>query len=260
MSPQISPRTLLEAFLPFEGSVGLAVIYQTANHLDIEDQPIRLALRRLIASGDIQQHGRGRAGVIELSPKGRNRIAIDRIALQLAFAQDAGDAVWDGNWHLLAFSAPETKRPMRDAFRREMNALGAAPISTSLYVSPHDLGALLSPDVAPYLVIAIASTLTIRGLTDPRDIVEALWPAQETLRHYHALDSFLTTDPPKIDPLARQLLLSEALEAALRPDPLVPTELRRAPWPPSDIRTKWANEWNRAMAAESRSPIYAGWL
>ncbi|MGO1306632.1 MAG: PaaX family transcriptional regulator [Microbacterium gubbeenense] len=260
MTSHISPRTLLEALLPFDGDASLGVVYDTANLVHIKDQPVRLALRRLIAAGDIVQVGRGRGGTIALTSSGRARLSRDRVGLQLAFSQDSDLAGWDGNWHLLALGAPESERAIRDAFRRDVQALGAASISTGLYLTPHDVAPLLPEQVGRYLVTATATTMSVRGMTEPRAITEALWPAHDTVTSYTALDAALDADDDETDPLARQLFLAGALDAALRNDPLVPPELRRTPWPPTEIRRRWLTHWHDAISSAEGPQVYQGWL
>lgn len=260
MTGQISPRTLIEAFLPFQGEVDLGRIYDTANEVGIEDQPVRLTIRRLVSVGDIEQRGRGRAGYIELTEAGRARLSGDRIAVQFVFAQDAGRAPWDGLWRLLGISAPESQRAVRDAFRRDIVSLGAVSCSTGLYVTPHDLTPLLSPEVGPYLVAAVAEKLTVRGLTDPREIVESLWPAQRTIDGYASLARALDAAPEGASSLARQLRLADVLEGALRNDPLIPSELRAGPWGPARLRRRWLECWDQVRDRTDTSPIFQGWL
>lgn len=168
MTPQISPRTVVEAFLPTCGTVPLSIIYDTANAAGLSDQPVRLMIRRLIAAGDVSQEGRGRAG-----------------------------------------------------------ALG----------------------------------LNLRGLTDPTAIADALWPAPPILRAYEGVTQALHAD--KADALApivvRQLRLADALERAIRDDPLIPPELREGPWEPAQIRAKWSRQWNQLTAAAEGDQIIRGW-
>lgn len=260
MTGQISPRTLIEAFLPFQGEADLGRIYDTANEVGIEDQPVRLAIRRLISAGDIEQRGRGRSGRIELTEGGRTRLSRDRVAVQLVFAQDAGQAAWDGLWWLLGISAPESQRAVRDAFRRDIVNLGAASCSTGLYVTPHDLTPLLSPDVRPHLVAAAAERIMVRGLTEPKEIVESLWPAQRTIDDYARLARELDTAPEGAKSLAWQLRLVDALEGALRHDPLIPSELRAGQWTPAQLRRRWLDCWRQARGRTDTSPIFQGWL
>lgn len=260
MTPRISPRTVIEAFLPLTGGAPLADLYDTANLAGLADQPVRLAIRRLVASGDAEQTGRGRSGTLHLTSTGRRRLARDRQSLALAFAQDAGDAPWDGRWRLIAVTTPERERAVRDMLRRGLQELGAVAISTGLYVSPHDLVTDLPAEVRPYTSTATADDLDVRGASDPRGIAEALWPSQPTITAYSTLDQALDRDASDTGAPAvvRMLVLADALEVAMRDDPLLPLELRGAPWPPSTTRAAWAHRWE-ALSKESPSHVYPGW-
>lgn len=260
MTRQIAPRTVIEAFLPVSGEALLADIYDTANLAGIADQPVRLAIRRLIASGDAEQHGRGRAGTLSLTSAGRHRLQRDRQSLALAFAQDAGDAPWDGRWRLIAVSIPERDRTVRDTLRRELCDLGAVAISTGLYVSPHDLIDALRVDAGPYLSTATTADLAIQGTTDPLAIAETLWPHDHTVTAYTAIDEALRQDAADTTTpdVVRQLHLADALERSIRDDPLLPLELRGSTWPPTTTRAAWADRWD-ALQGDGRSPAYQGW-
>lgn len=260
MSSPITPRTVLEALLPFDGDASLTEIYDTANLVGIPDQPLRLTIRRLIATGDVTQAGRGRAGTLTLTPNGRHRLERDRSSLALAFAQDAGRAPWDQRWRLIAVTTPERERSVRDTLRRELTALGAATISTGLYATPHDLVAELPDTAAPYLSSATTDDLTLRGITDPRELAETLWPGQPTVAAYAVLEGALHRDAADRNspPVARMLLLADALEQAIRHDPLLPPELRDSPWTPASVRAAWADRWG-ALSEQVEDPPYPGW-
>lgn len=260
MTPQISPRTVIEAFLPPTGGAPLADIYDTANLAGLADQPVRLAIRRLVASGDVEQTGRGRAGTLSLTSTGLRRLQRDRESLALAFAQDAGDAPWDRHWRLMAVTIPERERAVRDTLRRALHELGAVAISTGLYVSPHNLTTELPDEARPYLSTATTADLNVRGTTSPTAIAEALWPSEPTIAAYSTLDEALHRDAsdPEVPAVVRMLLLADALELAIRDDPLLPHELRSASWAPSQTRVAWAHQW-RALSEEGRNPVYQGW-
>ncbi|WP_029067980.1 PaaX family transcriptional regulator [Jonesia quinghaiensis] len=260
MAARLSPRTVIEAFLPFAGSVPLADIYDTANLAGIADQPIRLAIRRMVSSGDIEQTGRGRAGSLTLTNNGRRRLERDRESLTLAYAQDAGGVLWDGRWRLIAVTAPERERAVRDTLRRELYELGAVAISTSLYVTPHDIVAELPQDARRYLSTASTGDLEVRGIAEPRSIAEALWPSKPTIAAYSPLAEAINRDASATDipVVVRMLLLADALEQAIREDPLLPLELRAVPWPPSEVRAAWADRWG-ALSKQAHTSLYQGW-
>lgn len=260
MTQVIAPRTVIEAFLPHTGDASLRDIYDTANLAGLADQPVRLALRRMVAGGDVEQNGRGRAGTLRLTAGGRRRLERDRRSLALAFAQDAGDAPWGGRWHLIAVSIPERERAVRDSLRRDLHELGAVAISTGLYVSPNRLAAELPDEAGPYLTTATTDDLDIRGTTEPTAVAESLWPSRPTIAAYSAVDEALRRDAadPGVAVVVRRLRLAEAMEAAMRGDPLLPLELRDAPWPPSMARAAWADRWN-ALSEQAHDPLYRGW-
>jgi len=255
----ITPRSLIEALLPFSGEVPLAQIYDAGNLAGLADQPVRLAIRRLIANGEVTQHGRGRAGTLALTTAGHQRLHRDKRSLELAFAQDAGQAPWDGRWRMIAVNVPERERTVRDSVRRELSTLGAVAISTGLYLSPHDLIDSLHAEAAPYLTSATTDDLSLRGITDPLTIAETLWPQHPTVTAYATIDEVLRTDAADITTpgVVRKLRLADALERAMRDDPLLPLELRAGEWPPTRIRAAWAHQWNSLQ--DAKSPVHQGW-
>lgn len=260
MAMRIAPRTVIEAFLPFEGEASLRDVYDTANLTGIDDQPVRLAIRRLVTAGDIVQHGRGRAGLLTLTDAGRQRLQRDRQSIALAFAQDAGEARWNGRWQLIAVSAPESDRKVRDSLRRELVEWGAVAISTGLYATPHDFLGALPTEAAPYITTAITEDLSVQGMTDPLLIAEALWPQAPIVAAYQRSEESIhhaghDAGRPEV---VRLLMLAETLERAMRKDPLIPLELRNRPWVPTRVRDAWARRWE-ALSKDNPGLIYPGW-
>lgn len=253
---RVTARTVVEAFLPLEGDVSLALVYDTANSAGIDDQTLRLTIRRMQAAGDLRQRGRGRSGTLAMTTAGRERTERDRLALDLAAAQDAGKLRWDGTWHLFTVSAPERDRAVRDALRRELTAAGAASPSTGLFISPHDLNPLLPATAEPFMVTAVATDLNVRGVCDPAEVAEALWPSGPLDSTYDVIEQALAEDDPAASADLRRLILATALEDAIRADPLIPPELRPEPWRPTHLRRRWAQRWNEIGPATA----YAGWV
>lgn len=261
----VTPRTIIEAFLPAEGRVQLDLIYDTANSVGVDDQPLRLCLRRMASAGQIEYTGRGRKGSIALTEAGRERLHRDRLALHLAFAQDDGLAPWDGSWRLWAVSAPEAKRSVRDSTRRILIEVGAVSISTGLFISPHDLADVLDSEQAERTVQITASDINIGGESDPHELAKTLWPPDPVVSVYERLERVLTdqrvADAMSVQEVLRaQLILAEALEQALRPDPLLPLELRSSQWQPTRFRREWRRTWDALTARLPEELLYRGWL
>ncbi|GAB2697640.1 PaaX family transcriptional regulator [Thalassiella azotivora] len=260
MQARLSARTVLEAFLPARGEVPLGPVYDAANQAGVGDQTLRLAIRRMVAAGDVTQSGRGRSGALALTEQGRDAFRRDRAGLALAAAQDTGELAWDGRWRLVALSVPERDRRVRDTARRDLLDVGAVAVSTGLYVSPHDLDDVLPAATRAHLTTATATDLDVRGTRDPRAITEMLWPAAPVLEVYEATRQALAADRDdgSTPVLVRRLLLADALERSMRHDPLVPPELRAGPWPPSALRLAWAERWEQ-LSARDDYRLYDGW-
>ncbi|WP_306371495.1 PaaX family transcriptional regulator C-terminal domain-containing protein [Nocardiopsis sp. CC223A] len=264
MTGDIAPRTVIEAWLPMAGAVGLDLVLDSANAAGLEDRPVRLALRRMVAAGEVVQTGRGRRGSVALTEAGRSRLARDRAGLVLAQAQDEGRAPWDGVWRLTAVSLPEAERARRDLLRRRLTELGAAPVSTGLYLSPHPLEGLLDA-AGEALVRAEAARVDVRGTTDPREVVELLWPAAPVVDGYRALEEVVGRVAEVAHRVAAeqvttlQLRVADAVEEAMRHDPLIPPELRPAPWPPARIREEWRSVWRTLASRAPGGGVYQGW-
>lgn len=260
MTLRISPRTVVEALLPFDGDVPLDLVFDTANQVGITDQPLRLAVRRLVAAGDVIQVGRGRSGTLQPTAQGRQHLSLDRQALALAWAQDSGKARWDRRWRLISASIPEQQRSIRDTVRRRLTGLGAIAISTGLYVSPHDLRHALPREAEPWLVTATTEDLVFHGQADPTEMAETLWPAGPTVNTYRVLDAALREklEDTGLPDTAKRLYIAQAYEDAMRDDPLLPTDLRRGIWEPTEIRQGWAQMWVTTATGEAQR-IYDGW-
>ncbi|MFE7636379.1 transcriptional regulator [Kitasatospora sp. NPDC057518] len=256
-----APRTVVEACFDPQGTAPLDYVYDVAAAAGLSDQPVRLAVRRLEAAGVLRQEGRGRKGRLVLTDAGRLRSDLDVRFVALAYAQDAGRAPWDGLWRLYTFSVPERHRAERDALRTALTRLGAAPLAPGAYVSPHDLLDELAAEasaatVDAYLVMAEATRLTGRGFTGPAATAEQLWPAAGTVEAYRPLAEALAEEPlgpdrGSVELVATALRLAEAFTHALELDPLLPPELRPAPWPPAGVRRDFDEAWT---AIRGRTP------
>jgi phenylacetic acid degradation operon negative regulatory protein len=250
IDPTPSPRAVVEHGFDADGTAPLGALYDAANALGIADQPLRLAVRRLVDAGLVQQHGRGRSGVLHLTDRARLHQTLDLAYWDLARAQDAGAAPWDGRWHLIGFSVPEARRNERDALRTALGHLGAAPIAPGLVVSPHDLIPALEAELGRGVQehLSTASDPAARHRGEPiAALVGTLWPLGTLRAGYAALERALDRwDRRPDDPaqaLAGRIAVHTALDRAVMPDPLLPPELLPADWPGSGLRTRFLAGW-----------------
>jgi phenylacetic acid degradation operon negative regulatory protein len=248
-----SPRAVVEHCLAEDGRAPLAAVYDAANLLGIADQPVRLAIRRLVDAGLVEQHGRGRAGELRATPAARLRGVLDGAYWAFAIDQDEGTVTWDGRWHLLAFSVPEARRAERDALRATLAHLGAAPLTPGLYLSPHDLGTALAAEAGPAVHdhLTTARATAVRHAGRPvEELVAELWPLTAVRAGYArfdaAMDRWSAARRPDAGPaqaLAGRIAVLAALDAAVGPDPLLPPALLPDDWPGRRSRDRFRRDW-----------------
>ncbi len=251
----VPPRFILESLVRADGSVDLGRAYALANSLGIPDQTLRLAIRRLCAENTFVQEGRGRRGLLRRTAAADLHEHHDVEFVQLAYAQDAGEAPWDRQWRLLALTVPERQRARRDRIRRVLRRLGAGQVHAGLYVSPHDWKAWLiaeCPELAegPGVVFASAGDLEIDGHTDPGTIAARIWDLAPVERSHRALrdlaDATLSRADGQrpLDATAAALELAWVFDAAHLDDPLLPRELLPADWAGAAARASFEQAWS----------------
>jgi len=91
-------------------------------------------------------------------------------------------------------------------------------------------------------------------------MAETLWPAGPTVNTYRVLDAALREklEDTGLPDTAKRLYIAQAYEDAMRDDPLLPTDLRRGIWEPTEIRQGWAQMWVTTATGEAQR-IYDGW-
>ncbi len=250
--PPLSSRLVIDALVRADGTVSLGQAYSVANALGIPDQRMRLTVGRLLAEGRFTKSGRGRAGVLTRTTSADIEERHDVEFVALAYAQDRGEAPWDGYWRLISVSVPESNRALRDHARRTLLRLGAALLPGGIYLSPHDLTALLlaeAPDLADQktLLVARAHELTLGDIGDPRQIAAAAWPLSPVAAAHHELNQLIEHPPAFAGsdaPVARAMTWAHAFDLAHRQDPLLPPELLPQPWIGTTTRASFARAWN----------------
>ena len=252
----VSPRAVVEHCFGPDGRADLATVHDVAGVLGLDDQPVRLAVRRLVAAGVVEQTGRGRGGTLRLATAARLRSALDLAYWDFAVQQDDGVSTWDGLWRLVAFSVPESRRAERDALRSALAHLGAAPLAPGLVVSPHDLVPALRAELGGLDVRDVLTTATTAAVVhaghDLTEQVPQLWELDTVRAGYDRLDDEIEAWRSRLgerdggaEPLvlAARIALHVALDRAVVPDPLLPPELLPAGWPGQQVRGAFRRLW-----------------
>jgi phenylacetic acid degradation operon negative regulatory protein len=96
---------------------------------------------------------------------------------------------------------------------------------------------MLDAPVRRHLVLATATALDIRGVVELTEIVALLWPSAPITAACDAIMRALDEDNASQPSTVRRLRLAQALELAIRHDPLIRLELRAVTWFPATLRT-----------------------
>lgn len=266
---EVPTRTLVESLVREDLTVDAGELYAVAGALGMTDQQVRLCIRRLVGDGQFVQQGRGRKAVLRATARTRQAIEPDVEFIRLMYAQDRGQAPWDGTWHLVAFAVPETLRPARDALRDTLVHLGGAPLQGGLYVAANpweDLveAAVTRLGVHAHVTFLTSTDLNIAGITDPAALAARLWPLDDLAEGHRRLIAVARDrldrlgDPAALqhpEPLTIAIELAAEFSRAMDPDPLLPPELLPQPWPGAQARDLVAQCWTLLLQHPSPSPV-----
>jgi len=152
---------------------------------------------------------------------------------------------WDGRWHLLTYSIPESKRDLRRRLRRRLLWLGFGSLNHATWISPRDLRAEVEQvvdalGVRSYVEFFIAEH---RGFSSDEEIVKRCWNL-ERLNDYYATfidryESLLRkcqaelTDSDGLDPrecFVQRFMLIHEYRSSPYVDPNLPLELLPDDW------------------------------
>jgi phenylacetic acid degradation operon negative regulatory protein len=148
----------------------------------LSGQAVRSTLSRMSHKGWLESRKAGRysfysltAKCIELLEEGAQRIFQPRCD------------PWDGRWHLLTYSIPESKRDLRRRLRKRLLWLGFGALNHATWISPRDLRAEVEEAVnalrvCPYVEFFAAEH---RGFASDEEIVARCWDL-ERLNDYYA--------------------------------------------------------------------------
>jgi phenylacetic acid degradation operon negative regulatory protein len=201
---------------------------------DVSEATVRVVVTRLRKEGWLSSRREGRETVYALTgaawdllDEGRERI----------FHRARGP--WDGQWHMVIYSVPESERALREQLRKKLAWLGFGALSSSVWLSPHDRTGLLKDAFA----VEPAARLDVfrsrsAGLAADREIAERSWDLAGLDRAYAEL---LATYRPRLGAYrAGELQGADALVERMRlihdyrrfpfRDPDLPPELLPENW------------------------------
>jgi len=115
------------------GAVGLRSLVALMRSFDVPETTVRVVVTRLRKEGWLDSVRSGRETSYRLTPAGWRLLDEGRSRIF-----DRAPGPWDGQWHMVMYSVPETERALREQLRKKLAWLGFGPLSASAWVSPHD--------------------------------------------------------------------------------------------------------------------------
>jgi len=152
--------------------------------LGLSPMAVRTVLSRMTRKGWLTSEKRGTRSWYGLTPKGRTLLEKGRERIY----HPATDSEWDGEWSLVVFSIPETRRRLRDALRVRLSWLGCGSLTSGVWITPHDIRTELREIAAE---LRIAKHLEVfRGAhlahSNPERLVAECWDLAGLDRRYAA--------------------------------------------------------------------------
>ncbi|MEU6579070.1 PaaX family transcriptional regulator C-terminal domain-containing protein [Streptomyces sp. NPDC046805] len=217
-----------------DGEVRLRGLVALMACFDVPEATVRVVAARMRKEGWLESRKDGRETVYaltgaawELLDEGRARI----------FHRARGP--WDGQWHMVVYSVPETERALREQVRKKLAWFGFGPLSSAIWLSPHDRTdeVLAAFEGSPAIRLDTFRSRS-SGLESDRDIASRAWDLKALDQDYAEL---LETYRPRLSRYRNGALTAqEGLVERMRlihdyrlfpfRDPDLPPELLPAGW------------------------------
>lgn len=165
------------------GEVRLRALVALLECLDVPETAVRVVVARMRKEGWLDSRRDGRETTYVLTPatwklldEGRARI----------FSRECGP--WDGRWHMVIYTVPESARPLRQQLRRTLSWNGFGPLSSSVWLSPHDRADRVRETVAEQAAVRLdVFRARSSGRDADRDMAGRAWDLERLDRDYMAL-------------------------------------------------------------------------
>jgi phenylacetic acid degradation operon negative regulatory protein len=116
-----------------DGVVRLRSLVGLMEAFDVPEATVRVVVTRLRKEGWLDSVRNGRETTYQLTPAAWQLLDEGRVRI---FQRAQGP--WDGQWHMVIYSVPETDRALRERLRKKLTWLGFGPLSASVWVCAHD--------------------------------------------------------------------------------------------------------------------------
>jgi phenylacetic acid degradation operon negative regulatory protein len=243
--PALTARSVLASALLGEDPPELPVshLVHLAGLFGISPNRARVALSRMVASGEAVNDGSGRYRLVGRLLERRDRQEDSRIGATRS---------WSGQWRVVVVTTTGSSAEQRGARRRRLTLARLAEQREGFWLRPDNLE--LRPDATGDPDLAI---FTGAPESDPVALAATLWDLGAWAARARALERRLDVDPTRgPDDLASGFTLSAAVLRHLQSDPLLPIELLPDDWPGPGLRQTygaWDRRYRDVLRAWGRS-------
>jgi phenylacetic acid degradation operon negative regulatory protein len=172
----------------------------------LSGQAVRSTLSRMSRKGWLKSRKAGRNSFYSLTPKCTELL---EEGAQRIFQRRSDP--WDGRWHLLTYSIPESKRSLRRRLRKRLLWLGFGALHQGTWISPRDLlgeveRAVDALNIRPYVELFSAEHC---GFARGEEIVARCWRLEQ-LNDYYA--DFITRYGPLFQEHQARIVAGNSLQ------------------------------------------------
>jgi len=185
---RLRPRSMLftlygDYAYPRGVDLWLGSLVAFGRRLGISEVAVRSAVARLARDGWLAARRTGNRSFYALSARGR---ALIEEGTQRIYRPRG--AKWNGQWCVLTYAIPESRRAHRDRLREQLAWLGFGALGGGTYVSPRDVARQSQELVAEHGVADFARIFTARfdGPVSAGAMVSRCWDLPAIARQYGA--------------------------------------------------------------------------
>lgn len=215
----------------------VAHLVQLSSLFGINANRARVALSRMVASGEVTTDGAG-------------RYRLSGHLLERQRRQNASRAghmrTWSGDWQMVVVTTMGSTAEVRSHRRNALTFARLGELREGVWLRPDNLDMALPPDLGPDV-----TRLSARP-DHPEELVGRLWDTarwEEQARHL--VDQLRAYPPRDWRDLAPGFVLSASVLRHFQADPLLPSELLASDWPGSllrDLYDDWDARYRRVLA------------
>ncbi|WP_369253142.1 PaaX family transcriptional regulator [Geodermatophilus amargosae] len=207
-----------------------SVFLRLLGELGVAEAAARATLARMTRKGLLERTQVGRTAHYRLTTEAGALVAkaAERVGATAPFEHP------DGQWTLLSYSVPESRRDLRHRVRATLTWAGFGGLRDGLWIAPGtvDVGAVLTEAGLAELV-DLADWFAASPMSGVRvdQLIRRAWPVDRIRDSHERFIRAWWSEPPGQDPLGQVTLLGADWLRLLRSDPGLPARFLSPDWP-----------------------------